>query len=141
MTVSPDRASGAFFLLFGLVMYFLVVPNFVEQVDGGNLAPASMPNAISLIIAFCGGLLIFKPTRHPLPARRFFTAAGTYAAVLAAALFPMAVFGFEFVAPALALLLMLMVGERRLLWLAVGAVAVPGAIWFFVSQLLDRALP
>ena len=141
MTVSADRASGAFFLLLGLVTYFLVVPNFVETVEGGILAPASMPNAISLIIAFCGGLLILKPSPHSLPARHFFTAAGTYAVVLAAALFPMAVFGFEFVAPLLALLLMLMAGERRLLWLAVGAVAVPGAIWFFVSQLLDRALP
>lgn len=122
-------------------MYFLVIPAYVEPVDGGNLAPASMPNAVSLVFATCGALLMFRPTGRRLPAKRHFTTAGTYAAVLAAATCTMAVFGFAFVAPVLALLLMLMAGERRLPWIAVGVVAMPGAVWFFVTQLLDRALP
>jgi len=138
---SPDRATGAFFVLFGLAMYFLVIPTYVEQVDGGNLAPDTLPNAISIVIAICGVLLMFKPTGHRPPDWRHFALTGIYVAIIGAAVYAMTWFGFIYVAPVLALLLMLMIGERRPLWLAAGVVAVPGAIWFFVTQLLDRALP
>ena len=73
MKMSADRASGTFFLVLGLVMYFWVIPNFTEDVKGANLAPDTVPNGISLVIAFCGALLAFKPTdfllQHP---RAFF---------------------------------------------------------------------
>ena len=141
MTISPDRASGAFFLLFGLALYFLIVPASVEQVDGGNLAPETLPNAVSLVIALCGGLLILKPTSQQLPDTRYLIRTAVNAGVLALAIYAMSWFGFEYVGPVLALVLMLMIGERRPLWLIVGAIVMPASIWFFVVQLLDRALP
>ena len=66
MGLNADRVSGAFFLLLGLAMYFLVIPNYVESVEGGNLAPKTLPNIISLIIAVGGGVLVLKPTEQQL---------------------------------------------------------------------------
>jgi len=50
-------------------------------------------------------------------------------------------FGFVYVGPALALAIMLMIGERRPIWLVAGFVAMPALIWFLVVQVLGRALP
>lgn len=141
MRYTTDRMSGAFFLLFGLAMYFLVIPEYVEDASGGNLAPKTMPNVVAWVIAVCGGLLVIKPTNHAAPDGRFFAKAAAYVAVLAAAIYAMSLVGFLYVSPVLALVLMLMIGERRPLWLGVGVVVVPAAIWFLVTQLLERALP
>lgn len=141
MSTTADRLSGVFFLLFGLGVYFLVIPNQVEAVDGGNLSPKTMPSIVSMIIAICGGLLVFRPTGHQVPNARFFGIAAFYAALLAVGIYAMSLFGFEYTAPVLALAIMLVIGERRLLWLSIGAVVMPVAIWFLVTQLLERALP
>lgn len=141
MKVSADRMSGAFFFLFGLAMYFLVIPEHVEFSDEGSIAPNTMPNIISLVIAFCGALLILKPTPHPLPEARSFVLTGVYIGIMAAGVYAMSLFGFEFVGPVLALIIMLMIGERRPLLLGAGAVLMPLIIWFLVTQLLGRVLP
>ena len=95
MGISADRMSGAFFLLFGLAMYFLVIPEYVEVTDEGNIAPGTMPNVISWVIAFCGALLVLKPTPHQLQGRRSFVLTGMYVAILAAGIYAMSLFGFE----------------------------------------------
>lgn len=141
MSTTPDRLSGAFFLLFGLAMYFLVIPGNVEYVEGGNIAPGTMPDIISIIIAVCGGLLVFRPTTHSAPDLRFFAVSAMYVGLLAAGIYAMSLFGFAYVAPLLALAIMLMIGERRPLWLIAGVVLMPAAIWFLVTQVLERALP
>lgn len=141
MTATADRLSGAFFLIVGLVMYFAVIPVQVEQIDGRNLAPATMPNIVAIVIAVCGGLLMLKPTTHQAPNARFFAISFAFVAVLAGSIYSMSFVGFEFVAPPLALIIMLMIGERRPLWLLTGVVLMPAAIWFLVTQLLERALP
>ena len=123
---SSGRLTGAFFVLFGLAVYFLIIPAYVEQVDGGNLAPNTLPNAVSIVIAVCGALLMLKPTAHEPPNGRYFAAAAVYVAVLGAAIYAMSWFGFVYVASILALILMLMIGERRPLWLAAGVVVIPG---------------
>ena len=141
MSNSVDRLTGGFFLIFGLAMFFLVIPDYVEDARGGNLSPRTMPNVVAWVIAVCGGLLMVKPTNHAPPGRRFFVQAAVYVAVLAGAIYAMSVVGFLYVAPVLALVLMLMIGERRPLWLGIGVVLMPAAIWFLVTQLLERALP
>lgn len=141
MSTTTDRLTGAFFLLFGLAMFFFVIPEYVEEVESGNLSPKTMPNVVSWIIAICGGFLVLRPTTHHAPDARFFLKAATYVALLAAAIYAMTLVGFMYVAPVLALILMLMIGERRPLWLGLGVVAIPAAIWVLVTQLLERALP
>ena len=141
MSNSADRWTGAFFLLFGLAMFFLVIPVYVEDAQGGNLSPRTMPNVIAWVIAVCGGFLVIKPTTHQAPDGRFFAQVAAYVAVLGAAIYAMSLVGFIYVAPVLALVIMLMIGERRLLWLGIGVVLMPAAIWFLVTQLLERGLP
>ena len=139
--MSADRASGTFFLIFGLIMYFLVIPNFTEDVKGANLAPDTVPNGISLVIAFGGAVLAFKPTDFILQHPRAFFITGAYAAILAVGIYAMSWFGFEIVAPILAFIIMWMIGERRPLWLGAGTVLMPLIIWFLVTYPLGRALP
>ena len=141
MSHSADRASGLFFLLFGVAMYVYVNPTYIESVDSGTIAPATMPNIVSIVIAICGAILIFKPTTHQVrdPALIFKT--GLYVGILVAGLYAMSWFGFEYVAPVLALTLMLLIGERRPFWIGLGVVVMPVTIWFLVTQVLERALP
>ena len=141
MSVSADRLSGAFFLILGLALYFAVIPAQVEQIDGRNLAPATMPNVVAIVISVCGGLLILKPTTHQAPDLRFFLISAAFVAILGGSIYAMSFFGFEYVASPLALIIMLMIGERRPVWLPTGVVLMPAAIWFLVTQLLERALP
>jgi len=138
---SADRWTGAFFLLFGLAMYFMVIPTFVEVTDEGNIAPSTMPNWLSIIIALGGAALIVKPTQHQTQSLKSFAITGAYAGALVIGVFAMSYFGFVYVGPVLALAIMLMIGERRPLWLFAGTVIMPATIWFFVEHLLHRVLP
>jgi putative tricarboxylic transport membrane protein len=141
MGLNADRASGGFFLLFGLALYFLVIPDQVETVGGGNIAPSTLPNINSLIIAACGALLVLKPTAHQLRDPRQIALTGLYVAILAAGIYAMSWFGFEYVAPVLAAAIMWLIGERRPGWLVGGVVVMPLIIWFIVTYALGRALP
>jgi len=64
--MTPDRLSGAFFLLFGLAMYFAIIPVFVEQAEDGSIAPNTLPNILSWMVAISGGWLVLKPTPHQI---------------------------------------------------------------------------
>jgi len=141
MGMNADRFSGAFFLVLGLAMYFYVIPNYVEHVDEGNIAPATMPNIISLILAFCGAVLVLKPTDFQMRDPALMAKTGLYVAVLVAGIWAMSKFGFEYVAPVLALAIMWFIGERRPLWLVLGVIVMPAIIWFLVTQTLGRGLP
>jgi putative tricarboxylic transport membrane protein len=136
-----DRLSGTFFLLFGLAMYFLVIPGYTESPEGGNLSPKAVPNYISVVIAVCGGFLALKPTQHATPNLRAFLTVGLYSVVLAVGIIAMSYLGFEIVAPVLSFAIMWLIGERRPLWLVGGVILMPLAIWFLVTYPLGRALP
>jgi len=141
MGPSADRLSGAFFLLFGLAMYFLIIPTYVEFTDEGNIAPSTMPNWISIIITLCGAALIVKPTGYETQSTRSFLITGAYVAVLVAGIYAMSLFGFVYIGPVLAATIMLLIGERRPLWLVAGVIVMPAIIWIFVIHILGRVLP
>jgi putative tricarboxylic transport membrane protein len=122
-------------------MVSFVIPEYVENPEGGNLSPRTMPTVVAWIISVCGGALVIKPTTHQAPDLRFFAKAFSYVLVLAAAIYAMSLVGFLYVAPVLALVMMLMIGERRPVWLGVGVALMPALIWFLVTQLLERGLP
>lgn len=136
-----DRISGLFFLLLGLAMYFWVNPNYIESVDSRNLSPDTMPNILSIILALCGALLILKPTDEQIRNPILMAKTGLYVGLLVAGIYAMSLFGFEYVAPFLALAIMWLLGERRPLWLVLGVIVMPAVIWFLVTQVLGRALP
>ena len=139
--MSADRASGALFMIFGLAMVFYIVPTYVEPVEGGNLSPDTLPRAYSVALALFGAILVIRPGQHETQDVTYFVRAAIFTAILAASVYAMTWVGFLPVAPVLALILMLMVGERRPLWLLAGVVGVPATIWLLVTQLLDRTLP
>ena len=141
MTMAPDRLSGAVFLFFGLAMYFAVIPAFVEQAEGSNIAPNTLPNILSWVIAVGGAWLVLKPTPHQTQDLRYFARALMHGAILSAGIYAMTWIGFLYVAPFLALSIMLVIGERRPHWLVLGAIGMPAVIWFIVTQILDRTLP
>ena len=136
-----DRISGTFFVILGITMYLFVNPNYIESVDGGNLSPGAFPNILSIIIAVCGAVLLFKPTTQQTPDVRSVAITGLYVLLLIGGLYAMSKFGFEYVGPPLALVIMLAIGERRPGWLLAGAVGMPALIWFLVTIALGRALP
>ncbi|MQY43957.1 hypothetical protein GG681_15020 [Epibacterium sp. SM1969] len=142
MPLSADRVTGGFFLFFGLALYFVVIPTYVETIEDSSwVRPGTIPNAIAVVLSVCGALLILKPTAHRVQGQREFLFAGLYFLLLAAGLLLMSYVGFVYAAPVIALVIMLMIGERRRLWLGVGVVALPAAIWLLVVQVLERALP
>ena len=140
LTVFADRLSGAFFLLAGLALVFLVIPAFVDDVQDGNIAPATLPVLLSWVIAGGGAWLVVKPSGFRAPPHRQMVRAGLVVGILAGAVGLMSVIGFMLVSPVLALVLMLIGGERRPLWLVAGALVMPALIWFCVAFLLGRVL-
>lgn len=141
MTFSADRVSGTFCLVLGLVLYFFVIPTYVEVPEGGSLSPNTMPNIVAIIIAIGGGILVIKPSDHQTQSLAVFARTAAYVVVLALGIYAMSWFGFVYVAPPLALAIMWMIGERRPAWLVAGVVVMPALIWFLITYALDRALP
>lgn len=141
MGTMADRGSGLFFMALGLAMYFWVIPNYIETVEGGNLSPSTLPNIISIVLAISGAVLVLKPTTHQIRNPVLMAKTGLYVVLLAGGVYAMSWFGFEYVAPVLALAIMWLIGERRPLWLGLGVIAMPVTIWFLVTQILGRALP
>lgn len=141
MNTMADRVSGLFFMALGLAMYFWINPNYIETVDGGNISPTTLPNIISIILAIAGAFIAIKPTDHQLRNPVLMAKTALYVTLLTAGVWAMSWFGFEYVAPVLALAIMWLIGERRPVWLGLGVVAMPAIIWFLVTQLLGRALP
>ena len=140
---SADRLSGVFFLLAGLVMIFGIIPAEVDMVEGGNIAPSTLPLAMSAVLSLGGGILLPQPAgraHQALPPWHQMLRALAIILVLILAVLAMSRLGFLLVAPALALTLMWISGERRLRWFVLGTTMVPAAIWVFVVQILGRQL-
>lgn len=136
-----DRLSGAFFFLAGLALYFYVIPNFVDHIDYGAIHPATMPSAVAILLSISGAALILKPTDQQPPDAALFLRATMYMAILVGGVVLMARFGFVMIAPPLALVIMLLIGERRPLWIVSGVAVMPFLIWLVIKILLERNLP
>jgi putative tricarboxylic transport membrane protein len=100
-----------------------------------------LPNLTAVIVIIAGIIHVLFPAGTAefdvQPALR----AGLFFAISLAGLFVMHRLGFLIGAPLLALVLMLMVGERRPAWVVAGVVMVPLGIWISVQLLLQRPLP
>lgn len=141
MMHKADRATGAFFLLFGVLLWFVIIPVFVETGEDGWVLPSTIPNAIAVVLGVCGAQLMLKPTAQRVQSSTDFLFAGLYFFLLAVGLFAMSWLGFVWTGPVIALAIMLLIGERRPLWLLLGVVGMPALIWLLVAQVLERALP
>jgi len=136
-----NRISGAVCAAFGLLLYFVIIPYDTEVVDYGWVRPQTVPNAMAWLLVAAGGLLALRPTGDTDFQWRRAGRAGLFLLLVAVGVALIDRFGFLAVSPALALAVMALMGEKRLLWLVCGTVATPAFIWLAVSVLLQRPLP
>lgn len=135
-----NRISGLVVAVFGIILLFWIIPRHTEPVDYGWLRPATLPNVTAIVVIISSIIHIIFPSGKaefdgPLAMR-----AGLFFMISLAGLFLMHHVGFLIAAPLLVTVLMLLVGERRPLWLATGIVLVPLGIWSAIELLLKRSL-
>lgn len=141
MRLETDRIAGLIVATLGLVLLFAIFPIAIEDIEGGSIQPNTLPNALAGFLVICGGLLAIKPGEQPERNSQEILMVLLYLAVIAVGLFAMSHFGFVIVSPFLALAIMLIFGERRPFWLALGCVGMPAVIWLLVVQIVERSLP
>ncbi|MCC5986679.1 MAG: tripartite tricarboxylate transporter TctB family protein [Pararhodobacter sp.] len=123
----------------GLVIALIIVPAQTLQLGRAVMQPAALPMACGLAMVLCGLAIVLKPMPDSGSAMLVpVTGAVTLALI---SYFGMRGLGFVIMAPALVLLMMLYMGERRWLWLGVGTLLVPLGIWLCFVVLLGRQLP
>lgn len=141
MSNPTDRLCGVFFVLFALMLFFYLIPTQVETVDYGAIRPKTMPQILSIIIGLFGAVLMLRPADGSDLRQVRWGKSALLIALLSGGLWLIGQFGFVFIASPLALILMLVMGERRWHWLGVGVICMPALIWFVVTILLERPLP
>ena len=141
MKLDTDRIAGLVLASLGLVLLLVVFPIQIEAGDDGSIDPDTVPNAIAAFLAVCGVLLAIKRGEQTKRDVRELMLVLLYLAIIAAGLFAISHFGFLIVSPFLALAIMLIFGERRPIWLALGCLGMPALIWFLVIHVLERSLP
>ena len=136
-----NRLSGLAVVVFGTLLLFWVIPVHTEPVDYGWLRPATLPNITAVVIIISGLIHVLFPAGTAEFDGASAKRAGLFFAISLAGLFVMRHLGFLVAAPLMALVLMVMVGERRPLWLAAGVAMIPLGIWSSIELLLKRPLP
>ncbi len=139
--MSLNRLSGIIAAVFGIILLVWIIPRHTEAVDYGWLRPATLPRVTAVIIIISGIIHLLFPSGTAQFDARPALRAGLFFGISLAGLFVMHHLGFLITAPLLAMTLMLMVGERRPLWLFAGAAMVPLGIWTAIDLLLKRPLP
>lgn len=138
--MTAERIVTLAIMAFGVIFLVRVIPAQVETVDYGRVVPATVPT-ITICIIIAAALVQFFSSRftvqvNPLVCIRV----ALLVAVMTFAVWLMDRFGFEYIAPLLALAVMALIGERRWHWLMISGVCIPLGIWLIVEQLLDRVL-
>lgn len=141
MKLETDRIAGLIVATLGLVLLFVIFPVAIEDIEGGSIQPDTLPNAIAGFLVVCGILLAIKPGEPAVGGSLEQMMVLLYLAVIAIGLFAISLSGFVIASPFLALAIMLLFGERRPIWLVLGCIGMPAAIWFLVVQILERPLP
>lgn len=136
-----NRMSGLFFALVGVLLLAWLTPNHTEITDFGWLKPATLPNILSVIMIIGGLLQTFLPTGKAELDGALTLRAAIFLALCLAALLLMKYLGFLIVAPTLAFVVMMIIGERRPLWMFIGILLVPTSLWAIVVHVLERSLP
>lgn len=136
-----DRLTGVFFLVFGGLLIWVLIPWQIESVDYGWLRPRTLPYGLAVVLALCGLWLMLRPDTSGNSDRIPWARAALFGGILCVGLFLISRFGFEWIAPLIAFAIMWSSGERRPFWLFLGVVMVPLVIWLLVVGVLGRPLP
>jgi putative tricarboxylic transport membrane protein len=139
--MTSNRVSGLAVLMAGLLLLFWIIPSQTETMDSGWLKPASLPRITSVVMILAGLIQAVFPTGKVDVDLSFSLRVGCFFVISTAGLYAMSLFGFVFAAPALILVIMIIIGERRPVWLVSGIILLPLTIWCCVDLLLDKPLP
>ena len=136
-----NRLSGLVATLAGIILLFWIIPNQTESVAFGWLNPNTLPNIMTIIIIILGLFHFILPSGKAEFDIKLALRIGLFFTITMASLYFMTVVGFLIAAPTMVMIVMILIGERRWLWLISSIVLGPAAIWAAVALLLNRPLP
>ena len=136
-----NRISGFSVIIFGLVLIFFIFPDQIEFGDYGWVKPQTLPNICAFILLILGLIQTIFPTGKIKFEINNLIFSGVFAITSILGVVGFHYLGFIFAAPLFSLVIMLLIGERRIMWLIIGVVVLPMFIWFLVEYLLERGLP
>lgn len=142
--MTTDRILGGIAVLFGGFLLLWGIPANVQMVSGIFVYPnpALFPQIAAVLIIALGIMqMMFTKTKADVPSLTRFlwflaVAGGTLLAMVG-----IRVVGYLPVAFALMVLVCLITGERRPVWLITVIVGMPVGIWLLFEQVLNRPLP
>ncbi len=137
--LSLNRLTGAACALAGLCLLLVVIPDQVEAIEDSGIQPATVPRAIAWVLMVAGAFHAVFPTGDtPFDGREALRVV-LYLAIVGTGVYLISEVGFVYVAPALVLTIMLVMGERR--WSVLWTAALPVGVWAILEFLLERPLP
>ena len=142
MKLSADRIGGGIVVLFGGFLLLYAIPANVRMIDGVMPYPAMFPQIAAWMFIGLGLIqMLFVKTEADFPSGiQFLAFLGVIFLTLIAVLF-VEQLGYLPVMTALMIAVVLLVQERRPLWIAVMIVGFPIGIWLLFEQVLQRQLP
>ena len=138
--MTAERFLTGAIVIFALLFLFWIIPQQVETVDFGRILPSTVPTIALTILAVAAAVQLFTSKVSIVVDVLVCVRAVLFVGLMVLAIWLMEKFGFEYIAPILALSVMLLIGERRWYWLLVGGCVVPIGVWLIVERLLDRTL-
>ena len=136
-----NRLSASFFIFLGLSLIYFIFPVEIESLDYGWVRPQTLPNICAFLLIIFGIVQFIFPKGKVVLEFEQILWSGVFVSVAFIAVFGFHKFGFIYTAPIFALSMMLLIGEKRILWLLLGVFLIPFLILLTVEQLLGRLLP
>ena len=136
-----NRLSASFFIFLGLSLIYVIFPVEIESLDYGWVRPQTLPNICALLLIIFGIVQFIFPKGKVVLEFEQILWSGVFVSAAFIAVFGFHKFGFIYTAPIFALSIMLLIGEKRILWLLLGVFLIPFLILLIVEQLLGRLLP
>lgn len=136
-----NRMSGLVVAIMGAILMFWIIPHQTEIVNSGWLKPRTLPRVTSAIIIIGGLIHFIFPAGKAEFDLAFSRRIGMFFAITIAGIYLMKLIGFVLAAPLFILVIMILIKERRPLWLVSGIILLPAVIWFCVDFLLNKSLP
>ena len=139
--MTRNRISGIVVAILGALLLFWIIPQHTETVDYGWLRPATLPIIPTVIVILTSIIHVLLPSGTVDFDVSLALRAGLIFVISLSGLFLIHLAGFLVAAPILMAVLMIVIGERRPIWLITGIVLIPLAMWSTIELLLKRPLP
>tara|TARA_B100000686_G_scaffold338670_1_gene411521 strand:+ start:372 stop:791 length:420 start_codon:yes stop_codon:yes gene_type:complete len=136
-----NRLSASFVIFLGLSLIYFIFPVEIESLDYGWVRPQTLPNICALLLIIFGIVQFIFPKGKVVLEFEQILWSGVFVSAAFIAVFGFHKFGFIYTAPIFAVSIMLLIGEKRILWLLLGVFLIPFLILLIVEQLLGRLLP